>query len=392
MPAFFCAIILYDYNLGDGVLGVKKPRLAAIEYIRGISMLGVVGIHVGSQYLSNPAANMHLVALFEVVTRFSVPIFFFISAFGMFYNLDLTQPFNYKSFLKRRISTVVIPYVVWSLFYLVHYAVLWGDTSVLSPFYMLFSMFFGTAGYQLYFMVILLWFYLMMPVWVWMVQRLNMLWLAGLLAFQIVFDYWSCFVLNSAGVENFLLRSLIDYRLNYWVLHYIFIFVLGGYLAVHISWFKELMKHYRSSLTAFFWLSLAGLLGYYYWLIFSRGYTPLEGINTAQQLCPAGIIYTLGASLFFFAVFTEWRMPEWLKPVFAALGRHSYFVYLAHPVAITYLGIALAEKGQIMTAPAALCFFAAVVVITLGAAAAMRRLGEKIPLINELSIGVYKKK
>ena len=62
----------------------KKPRLPAIEYIRGISMLGVVGIHTGSQYLANVAANMHLVALFEVATRFSVPIFFFISAFGMF--------------------------------------------------------------------------------------------------------------------------------------------------------------------------------------------------------------------------------------------------------------------------------------------------------------------
>ena len=32
---------------------MKKPRLAAIEYIRGISMLGVIGIHVGSQYLDN---------------------------------------------------------------------------------------------------------------------------------------------------------------------------------------------------------------------------------------------------------------------------------------------------------------------------------------------------
>lgn len=54
----------------------RKPRLAAIEYIRGISMMGVIGIHVGSQYLSNTTANIHLVALFETATRFSVPIFF----------------------------------------------------------------------------------------------------------------------------------------------------------------------------------------------------------------------------------------------------------------------------------------------------------------------------
>ena len=103
-----------------------KPRLAAIEYIRGISMMGVIGIHVGSQYLENTAANIDLVALFEVATRFSVPIFFFISAFGLFYNLDLKEPFDFRYFLKRRFKTVLIPYLVWSFFYLIHDGLLYG--------------------------------------------------------------------------------------------------------------------------------------------------------------------------------------------------------------------------------------------------------------------------
>lgn len=378
--------------MGDDILTNKKPRLPAIEYIRGISMLGVVGIHTGSQYLANAAANMHLVALFEVVTRFSVPIFFFISAFGMFYNLDMSKPFDYKTFLRRRMKTVLVPYVIWSLFYLIHYAVLWGDTSVLSPFYIAFSMFFGTAGYQLYFMVILLWFYLMMPIWVWLIRRMSWLTLGGLLVFQIAFDYWSCFMLNSAGVENFFLRSLIDYRLNYWVMHYIFIFVLGGYLAVNINWFMNFLTECRGRIIGFFWLTFAGLLGYYYWLIFTKGYTTLEGINTAQQLCPAGIFYTLGASLFFFAIFTIWRLPDGLRPILSALGKHSYFVYLAHPVAITYLGLALAGTGRIMTAPIALLFYVAVVALTMTAAVAMRQLGERWPMLNQLTIGISKKK
>ena len=111
---------------------MKKPRLDAIEYIRGISMMGVVGIHIGSQYLMNPTPNLHLVALFEIFTRFSVPIFFFISAFGLFYNMDTSKPFtmaDYKSFLLRRGKTVVIPYIVWSLFYTFHNACLFGYLS-----------------------------------------------------------------------------------------------------------------------------------------------------------------------------------------------------------------------------------------------------------------------
>ena len=99
---------------------MAKQHLAAIEYIRGISMLGVIGIHVGSQYLMNPASNAHLTALFEIATRFSVPIFFFISAFGIFYNMDLDKPFSYRRFLQKRSRAVVLPYLVWSLFYLLH--------------------------------------------------------------------------------------------------------------------------------------------------------------------------------------------------------------------------------------------------------------------------------
>ena len=41
---------------------MQKPRLGAIEYIRSISMLGVIGIHVGSQYVQNPAAKIHQLA------------------------------------------------------------------------------------------------------------------------------------------------------------------------------------------------------------------------------------------------------------------------------------------------------------------------------------------
>ena len=71
----------------------KKPRLPAIEYIRGISMMGVIGIHVGSQYIGNPVSNVHLTALFEIFTRFSVPIFFFISA-SLCSNIESSSSFK----------------------------------------------------------------------------------------------------------------------------------------------------------------------------------------------------------------------------------------------------------------------------------------------------------
>ena len=373
----------------------RKPRLPAIEYIRGISMMGVIGIHVGSQYIANPSANAHLTALFEIFTRFSVPIFFFISAFGLFYNLDL-QNWHYLSFLKKRWKTVLIPYLVWSVFYLLHDGWLYGS-GFPGPLYFLGMLFFGVTKYQLYFLVLLLWFYLLMPLWIWMVKKLDMLWLLFLLGLQVMFDYWSSFsvplnIFVYSLPDDSLLKPFFMYRLNYWVMHYIFIFVLGGWLAVHLQGFMAFMKKRRSLIAASFFLSLLTLLGYYYYLLGPQGYTQLEAINTAHQLCPAGIAYTICASLFFFTIFTYNDYPEWLKNLLHTLGRHSYFAYLVHPFFIGYLALALQKSGHIMTAGLALAFYGLTLLLSVIAAALCRRLGDAFPLVNALTIGVYKKK
>ena len=374
----------------------RKPRLAAIEYIRGISMMGVIGIHIGSQYIMNPAANIHLVALFETFTRFSVPIFFFISAFGLFYNLDLTAPFDFRYFMKRRFKTVLVPYLVWSFFYLLHDGWLYG-VGFPDPLHLLVLLFFGNAKYQLYFLVILLWFYLLMPLWIWIVRRAGFVSLALLLLAQLGFDYWSSFAtsfnLFVYGLpDTSILKPFLMYRLNYWVMHYVFIFVLGGYLAVHINAFMKFMKTHRLGITAFFWASLATLLAYYYQLIAVDGYTPLEAINTAHQLCPAGIFYTITASLFFFTIFTYQKYPSFLNPLLHQLGKHSYFAYLAHPIAITYLALMLQHSGRIMTAPIAIAFYFATLGLAMLGAIVCRKIGEQLPILNKLTIGVYPKK
>ena len=120
---------------------------------------------MGSAYSEIPAANMHIIALMEILTRFSVPIFFFISAFGLFYNLDLQEKFHYASFLRRRFRVVLIPYLFWSFSYL-----LLDSIFHQSPFpdgiTILYILFFGTAKYHIYFLVILLWFYVGMPLWI----------------------------------------------------------------------------------------------------------------------------------------------------------------------------------------------------------------------------------
>ena len=170
---------------------MKKPYLKSIEYIRGVSMLGVVAIHIGSQYLvNNPTPNFHLVALFEIVSRFSVPIFFFISAFGLFYKLDLSAPFDYKNFLRRRFKAVLFPYLIWSVIYFTHDNNFF-EYGLPDCGYVVEVFFFGLAKYQLYFLVILVWFYLLMPLWIKIIRSLTLNKFEVIFFAQILFNYFS---------------------------------------------------------------------------------------------------------------------------------------------------------------------------------------------------------
>ncbi len=352
---------------------MSKPWLPSIEYIRGLAMLGVVAIHTGSQYLLNPTPNIHLVALFEVVSRFSVPIFFFVSAFGLFYRMDLNAPFEYGRFLRRRFKAVLVPYLLWSTLYLVHdnwfhgYS-LFPDFDYAAEIYA-----FGLAKYHLYFLVILIWFYLLMPLWIWLVRRMTPARLLMLLAAQIAFDWWSSYCVGAS--ENLFLK----WRLNWLVLHYAFVFVFGGVLAIHSQRFFAWCAARKKIVGATFLITLTILLGWYYFLIFAEGYTPLDSVNTAHQLSPPGILYTIAASIFLFTLFEFGRLPAPVKRFLSLLGKNSYFVYLAHPFAITYLALALGRLGLIMTAPNALIFYAATVAVTLAVKLAFQRFVQASP-------------
>ena len=374
---------------------MKRPRLDAIEYIRGISMLGVIGIHIGSQYLINPTPNLHLVALLEIVTRFSVPIFFFISAFGLFYNMDMNKPFtmaDYKEFLIRRGKTVMIPYIVWSMFYMLHNGLLFQYLSYLTPGGILSNLVFGNGSYQLYFMVLLLWFYLFMPLWIIMVKWCTPERLVLLAVIQIAINYALDILINPYYMEPSILKTLLTYRLNYWVIYYFFIFVLGGWLAVNFETFQQIMKDYRRTIIISFWTTMIALLGYYYKIVLINELPPLAGVFTAHQLCPIGVLYTIAASLFFFTIFTEWRLPGSIRSCLSLLGKHSYFAYLAHPIAITYCMLCLERMNIVMSAGPTAALYIAVVLMTMLMAAGCRRLGEIVPAINKLTIGIYPRK
>ena len=346
-----------------------KQRIDSILYIRGLAMLGVVGIHTGSMVLTNPAANIHLVALLEIVSRFSVPIFFFVSAFSLFRQYPLDQPLDLKRFYQRRFSRVLLPYVAGSILYMLHYSWLTDDWSIWFPILIYQFFFFGMGCYQLYFLVILLWFYLFFPLWrAWVRQIFNRpgIWLAGLLLAQIWFNYYSSYQLKPT-LTNFYLNLGIQYRMSWWPLHYLFLFLLGGVVATKYDQAYLLLKQNYRLLRGLLIVSLLTMLAHYYGLLFGSGYSLIQAVNTVHQLSPAGVLYSVTASLFLLVYFDR-DLPKWLRQPLALTGNYSYSIFWLHPFFLHYLHQWTVELGWQVTVPVAAGLYLATVLTSLAAA------------------------
>lgn len=332
-------------------------------------MLGVVAIHIGSQYLTNPSPNLFLLSFYEIASRFSVPIFFFISAFGLFYKIDLAENFSYINFLRRRFKAVLIPYLLWSVFYILHDNFFYGS-GIPAPSYALEILFFGLAKYQLYFLVILIWFYLLMPVWIKILRTMTLKKLFFILIAQIIFNYFSSYSVTLFEFTNSLspdsiLKLFLQWRMNYLVLHYAFIFLLGGFLAIHSEKFFKWLTENKKIISAGFFLTLIILLGYFFYLILIKNFSPIAAVNTAHQLSPPGIFYTIAASIFFFMLFENFKFGKFFQEILSALGKNSYFIYLFHPLAITYINLIFAKFNLVITATNSIIFYLLTILISL---------------------------
>lgn len=370
-------------------------RIKSIEYIRGISMLGVLGIHTGAYSLGNPHVNVHLFALLEIVSRFSVPIFFFVSAFGLFFKQNIYDRFDYGRFILRRSRSVLIPYIIWSLLYMIHYTYVYRDPLIWSVQTLGKFFLFGLASYQLYFLVILLWFYALMPFWrvlARLILKHPLRNLGLLLLLQIIFNYYSCYVLKP-NFSNPYINLFIQYRLSYIVFHYVFIFMLGAVFALKYESILSLLSTYtyKKRIYSFFAFSLLSMLSSYYYLLNIAHYTPEQAVNTVQQLSPPGIIYTLASSLFLFVLFSSNHLPRHCQTLLDILGKYSYPIYLVHPMAMYYLSVYLAKKNLVMTAMTTIGFYLSALLASFCFAIILNKVGKSFPWAEFLLVGKMKK-
>lgn len=338
-------------------------RNTIIDNLRGICMLGVIGIHIGSLALA--PNNFTLYLLLEILSRYSVPSFFFISGYGLACTdkgLLSGSRLNYIDFMKKRLRGAGLPYISWSLFYMLYFWLILPPGFVSwNPLHVAYVLFFGLGCYHLYFMVILLWFYASYPLWrrllrIIIHQSIPFM-LVLLFIFQLAFNWWTTHPgLNTAG-WSVLAKNFFDYRLNYLPLHYLLIFISGGLAACYWEKFIALLRRYSAMVCLIFAASVVWDVQSCYEAVTVKGYTLIDLANTYHQLSPQGLCYTVG-SLLFFCLVLDWLERKaqsegsLAKPFYKAisiLSAYSMLIYFVHPLLLDWLSSAYNHFGIIMT-------------------------------------------
>lgn len=372
-------------------------RNTIIDNLRGICMLGVIGIHIGSLALA--PNNFTLYLLLEILSRYSVPSFFFISGYGLACTdkgLLSGSRLNYIDFMKKRLRGAGLPYLSWSLFYMLYFWLILPPGFVSwNPLHVAFVLFFGLGCYHLYFMVILLWFYASYPLWrrllrIIIHQSIPFM-LVLLFVFQLAFNWWTTHPGLNTADWSVLAKNFFDYRLNYLPLHYLLIFISGGLAACYWEKFIALLRRYSVIVCLIFAASVVWDVQSCYEAVTVKGYTLIDLANTYHQLSPQGLCYTVG-SLLFFCLALDWlerraqakahtEAPNALQSIpqaashteaplrgschrkvtesgsltnllykaISILSAYSMLIYFVHPLLLDWLSSAYNHFGIIMT-------------------------------------------
>ena len=134
----------------------KTTRLAGIDLCRGLAAFAVILVHSGDETWGIPISNQAI--QFRYLFYYAVP--FFLAAFFYFSTKKLPLALD-SDFWRKKLQRIVIPYILWSAFYVVSKTVIFMLTNDTQQLQELLAdpvaiIFLGAASYHLYFIPLLL--------------------------------------------------------------------------------------------------------------------------------------------------------------------------------------------------------------------------------------------
>lgn len=305
---------------------LPKPagRLESLDICRGIAILAVLFIHVSGHFLptlhppkshTQPSAAWYSLALPNLDSQWAVPCFLMLSAFVN--ALSLARTPDIPSYARRRFTGAVLPYLLWSGVYIAVNRAL-GQFHHLSLGHIVKLLLTGTAEFHLYFFVLVIELYLVLPPLLPLFRRRPPFWAVALGA--VVFE----------GTVYLLNRFLLLHKFQTTIAWDTLPVALGFWLWSQQHRWPEIFKR---GLAPTLVLTLAAAAVYTQLGI--QTLLPPAHINTAlYQFGQWG--FTAGMSFLILALSVALGKSR-LTAALSYLGAESLGIYVMHPLAIVAL-------------------------------------------------------
>jgi len=299
-------------------------RLKEIDFIRAISIIAVIMIHIGTSILmvDNKLHTLKVTMvefyIYHQLTSFAVSAFLVVSGITLFMSFK-KKKLNYLHFIGTRACLVLIPYYIWTIYFLDVRGYLFGKTpNELGLTFLEFISTFasGNTYYHLWFVPVLFCLYLFFPLARHIVKHMNSLWwIVALVALQIAIHY---------AAYTYLPKESLKYTR---FLSYIGLFTIGSYIGNNYDKVKEFINKYIIGIVA----AIVSVIAYKTYDFYNSVYIlKAKFFNLPQTVTWENRIYVLLLVAIMIYIAPKINIG-FISKVFYKVGANSFGIYLIHP-------------------------------------------------------------
>lgn len=307
----------------------KNPgRLAEPDMLRSLAFLGVVAQHILGAWARRPnlgPRSMALIALCFELVRFAVPMFVFL--FGLMLSRKAFSKYNTSDYYRRRAWQLVVPYVLWSAWYVCSAEEGMGVEAL--PGLLLR----GGAEYHLWYVPMILQFVILAPLLLKLIRRIRTSRhpAAGWLTWMAAGIVWLIFLAKAGAMRESAAAAFIFRHQTQIFLSWMLYFTAGAWAGSAYKRFcafakKAFLLCLIISVAAIAWVMREDLRFIQENNAVSFNQTGLQRLPyalavLAMILCLQGVAMVLGKS-------------RLLRAAASWISAHSYRAYLCHPAVI----------------------------------------------------------
>src|SRR5437660_2607686 len=238
-----------------------RPYIYELDLMRPVTAVTVVAVHVlaFTQSLNHTTTGLQVQNGIITSVHFTRDVFMFITALALTY-VYFGRPFSGKRFWVKRSIGVLVPYCIWSIAYT------WVNTSQHSPVAFaklaLFDILTGNASYQLYYILLTLQLYLVLPLFLLLLKYIQKHpWRALSISFalQVFLMYADYRYLQQGTLASSGVWQVVAAYQDRFLLTYQFYFILGGLAALSLQQERAFVLRYGKWIVGGFVLALAAL-------------------------------------------------------------------------------------------------------------------------------------